>query len=107
MRGRASGLRKSCSKNIGSISERIPPLLAKRAYWIGSFHMRDGDAAKGRAFLWRAVRAQPFNPRYLASALASLLGRASLPAAVPAGEMSRWTRRRPNPIVQEQEHPVP
>ena len=28
--------------------------------------MRDGDAAKGRAFLWRAVRAQPFNPRYVA-----------------------------------------
>jgi glycosyltransferase involved in cell wall biosynthesis len=54
-----------------------PPLLAKRAYWIGSYHMRDGEASKGRAFLWRAVRAQPFNPRYLAAALVSLLGQGS------------------------------
>jgi len=54
--------------------EKNPALLAKRAYWIGSFHLRDGDAAKGRKFLWRALRAQPFNPRYLAAALVSLLG---------------------------------
>lgn len=51
-----------------------PALLAKRAYWIGSFHMRDGDVAKGRAFLWRAWKAQPANLRYLAAALASVLG---------------------------------
>lgn len=51
-----------------------PPLLAKRTYWIGSYHMRDGEAAKGRAFLWRAVRAQPFDPRYALAAAAALLG---------------------------------
>ncbi len=55
--------------------ERNPALLAKRAYWIGSYHMRDGDAAKGRAFLWTAVKARPFNPRYLAGWFLSLLGR--------------------------------
>ena len=55
--------------------ERIPALLAKRAYWIGSFHMRDGDVEKGRAFLWTAVKARPFNPRYVAAWLLSLLGR--------------------------------
>ena len=54
--------------------EKHPALLAKRAYWIGSFHMRDGDPGKGRAFLRRAWKAQPFNPRYLAAALASLFG---------------------------------
>jgi len=51
-----------------------PALLAKRAYWIGSFHMRDGDAAKGRAFLWRAWKAQPSNLRYLVAALGSVFG---------------------------------
>jgi len=55
--------------------QRNPALLAKRAYWIGSFHMRDGDAQKGRAFLWTAVKARPLNPRYLAAWLLSLLGR--------------------------------
>jgi len=55
--------------------EKNPPLLASRAYWIGSYHMREGDTAKGRAFLWRAVRAQPFNLRYLVAAVVSLFGR--------------------------------
>jgi glycosyltransferase involved in cell wall biosynthesis len=55
--------------------ERNPPLLAKRAYWIGSYHMRDGDTKKGRAFLWTAVKAQPGNPRYLAGWLLSQMGR--------------------------------
>lgn len=51
------------------------PLLAKRAYWIGSFHMRDGDAGKGRHHLRMAFRAQPLNPRYVASFFFSYLGR--------------------------------
>jgi glycosyltransferase involved in cell wall biosynthesis len=50
------------------------PLLAKRAYWIGSFHSRDGDIYKGRTFLGRAFRARPMNPRYALSYLLSLLG---------------------------------
>lgn len=54
-----------------------PPLLAKRAYWIGGYHMRDGHAVKGRSFLWCAFRAQPFNPRYLAAASVSLLGQSA------------------------------
>jgi hypothetical protein len=54
--------------------KKIPPLLAKRAYWIGSYNMRSGETAKGRAFLWQAVRAQPFNLRYVAAALLSLFG---------------------------------
>lgn len=53
--------------------EKNRPLLARRAYWIGSFHMRDGDAAKGRAYLRRAFRAQPFNPRYVVAAVGSFL----------------------------------
>jgi len=51
-----------------------PALLAKRAYWIGSFHMRDGNTAEGRSYLWRAVKAQPFNPRYLVAMAAALFG---------------------------------
>lgn len=54
--------------------KRNPAVLAKRAYWIGSFHMRNGDAAKGRAYLRVALCAQPFNPRYIAAAIVSLLG---------------------------------
>lgn len=56
--------------------ERNPRLLAKRAYWIGSYHVREGDIAKGRAFLWRALRAQPLNPRYMAAAILASLGAA-------------------------------
>ena len=69
--------------------EKNPSLLAKRAYWIGSYHMRDGEPAKGRSFLWRAVRAQLFNPRYLASALVSLLGQSVFRRDVQHGEISR------------------
>lgn len=54
--------------------ERLPAVLAKRAYWIGSFHMRNGDAAKGRAYIRKALRARPFSPRYIAAAFVSLLG---------------------------------
>lgn len=54
--------------------QRLPAVLAKRAYWIGSFHMRNGDAAKGRAYIRKALRARPFNPRYVVAALLSLLG---------------------------------
>lgn len=54
--------------------ERLPAVLAKRAYWIGSFHMRNGDAAKGRAYIWKALRARPLSPRYIAAAFISLLG---------------------------------
>jgi glycosyltransferase involved in cell wall biosynthesis len=54
--------------------ERLPPVYAKRAYWIGSFHMRNGDAAKGRSFIGKALRAQPFNPRYVVAMLLSLFG---------------------------------
>ena len=64
-------------REIPSDLEKNLPLLAKRAYWIGSYHMRDGHAVKGRSFLWRAVRAQPFNPRYLAAASVSLLGQSA------------------------------
>jgi glycosyltransferase involved in cell wall biosynthesis len=53
---------------------RNPALLAKRAFWIGSFHMRTGDAAKGRAYIRKALMARPFNPRYIAAALVSLFG---------------------------------
>jgi glycosyltransferase involved in cell wall biosynthesis len=53
---------------------RNPAVLAKRAYWIGSFHMRNGNAAKGRAFLREAVRAQPFNLRYLVAGIVSSFG---------------------------------
>ena len=53
---------------------RLPAVLAKRAYWIGSFHMRNGNAAKGRAYIAKALRAQPFNPRYVVAAALSLLG---------------------------------
>ena len=61
--------------------ERNPPLLAKRAYWIGSYHMRDGDAAKARSLLWTAVKAQPRNLRYVTAWLVSLLGRSVYRAA--------------------------
>lgn len=54
--------------------QRLPAVLAKRAYWIGSFHMRNGDAVKGRAYIRKALRARPFNPRYVVAALLSLLG---------------------------------
>ena len=54
--------------------EKLPEVLAKRAYWIGSFHMRAGDAAKGRSFIRRALRAQPLNPRYIVAAVVSQLG---------------------------------
>jgi hypothetical protein len=43
--------------------------------------MRKGEAAKGRAFLAKAARAQPGNPRYLLAWLLSLLGRPAYRAA--------------------------
>jgi hypothetical protein len=55
--------------------KRSPIVLARRAYWIGSYHMREGNVQKGRAFLWTAAKARPFNPRYVAAWLLSLLGR--------------------------------
>lgn len=54
--------------------EKLPEVLAKRAYWIGSFHMRTGDAAKGRYYIRKALRAQPLNPRYIVAAVVSQLG---------------------------------
>lgn len=54
--------------------EKDPPLLAKRAYWIGSYHMRVGSPSKGWKFLWRALTAQPANPRYVAAAGLALFG---------------------------------
>lgn len=55
--------------------KRSPIVLARRAYWIGSYHMREGNVRKGRSFLWTAAKARPFNPRYVAAWLLSLLGR--------------------------------
>jgi len=82
-RGEAEGIRTQealFDKYLDDL-RRNPALLAKRAYWIGSFHMRKGEAAKGRAFLAKAARARPGNPRYLLAWLLSLLGRRAYRAA--------------------------
>ena len=75
-RGEAAGIRtqERLFEKYQPDLKRLPSLLAKRAYWIGSFNMRAGDTAKGRSFLWRAVLARPTNLRYLATALVSLFG---------------------------------
>jgi len=49
-------------------------LFAKRAYWIGSYHLRNGDVRKGRRFLRMAAWAQPTNLRYLAGLVLGLFG---------------------------------
>jgi glycosyltransferase involved in cell wall biosynthesis len=82
-RGEAEGIRTQealFAKYLDDL-RRNPALLAKRAYWIGSFHMRKGEAAKGRAFLGTAARARPGNPRYLLAWLLALLGRPAYRAA--------------------------
>ena len=82
-RGEAEGIRTQealFDKYLDDL-RRNPALLAKRAYWIGSFHMRMGEAAKGRAFLGKAARAQPGNLRYRVAWLLSLLGRPAYRAA--------------------------
>ena len=48
--------------------------LGQLAYWIGSFYMRADKGDKGRRFLRLALRAQPFNVRYLAANILALLG---------------------------------
>jgi glycosyltransferase involved in cell wall biosynthesis len=75
-RGESAGIRTQetlFNKYLPDLA-RNPALLAKRAFWIGSFHMRTGDAAKGRASIRKALIACPFNPRYIAAALISLFG---------------------------------
>lgn len=76
-RGEAAGIRTQelLFEKFAEDLKKMPALRAKRAYWIGSFHMREGDNGKGRSFLWRAARAQPLNVRYVAAAVLSLLGR--------------------------------
>jgi glycosyltransferase involved in cell wall biosynthesis len=51
-----------------------PKALAQRTYWIGSYHMRSGDKAKGRFYLTKAFRTHPVNLRYAAAFFASRLG---------------------------------
>lgn len=52
----------------------LPAAFAKRAYWIGSFHMRASNGSKGRAYLGRAFRAQPMTLRYAMAYLISCFG---------------------------------
>ena len=75
-RGEAAGIRTQelMFEKFAEDLQEIPPLLAKRAYWIGSYHMRDGSVDKGREFLKRALVAQPLNFRYLIAVLIAQLG---------------------------------
>lgn len=75
-RGEAEGIRTQeilFDKHYAALREDAA-LRGKRAYWIGSYCMRNGDARKGRHFLWIAVRAVPTKSRYLAGLTLSLLG---------------------------------
>lgn len=53
---------------------RNPMVLAKRAYWLGSYHMRAGHSSQGRLYLLTALKAHPLNARYAVAAMASLFG---------------------------------
>ena len=56
------------------ILKKLPGAFAKWSYWIGSFHMRASNEPKGRAYLAKAFRAKPLNPRYAIAYLLSHLG---------------------------------
>ena len=63
-------------KHLGRLKD-YPKALAKRSYWIGSYHMRSANTLKGQRYLAIAFRASPTNPRYAAAFLMSLFGSAA------------------------------
>ena len=57
-----------------------PAALAKKAYWIGSYHMRAGNSWKGRKYLLIAALAMQ-SPRHALAFLISLCGQAAYQGA--------------------------
>lgn len=49
-------------------------VLAMQYYYLGSVLWRNGDARRGKAYMRRAARAFPFNPKYAIAAVACSLG---------------------------------
>lgn len=54
--------------------KRHKGLLARWQYAIGNILCQAGETARGRAYLFKAAKSQPFNIKYVAAAVLSLVG---------------------------------